>query len=59
MLAILESSPVRRVATAKADLEEVLGRDEGLVVLDDASPILAMEVLRSHRAVSKEAGRPA
>jgi uncharacterized protein len=36
------------VATAKSDLEDVLGTDLDLVVLDDASPILTMEILRTH-----------
>lgn len=38
-----------RVAGLKTDVEAVLGRAVDLAVLDDASPILCMEVLREHR----------
>lgn len=33
------------------DLEAVLGREVDLVILDTASPVLAMEVLRRHRVL--------
>lgn len=39
------------VAASKVDLEQILGTDVDLVVLDEASPILAMEILRSHRVL--------
>jgi uncharacterized protein len=39
------------VASARTDLEDVLRKSADLVVLDDASPILAMEVLRNHRTL--------
>lgn len=50
-LAILAGRPLPdafAVAAAKSDLEDVLGADVDLVVLDAASPILAMEILRDH-----------
>jgi predicted nucleotidyltransferase len=37
------------LARTRTDLEEVLGKSVDLVVLDTASPILRMEVLRRHR----------
>jgi predicted nucleotidyltransferase len=40
------------VAGLKTDLEDLLGGSVDLVVLDSASPILAMEVLRSHRVLA-------
>lgn len=53
-LAILTGRPVPdalTVAGAKVDLEDILGADVDLVVLDVASPVLAMEVLRDHRVL--------
>lgn len=50
-LAMLVGRPVPdvfAVATARSDLEDLLGGDVDLVVLDEASPILAMEILRGH-----------
>jgi len=50
-LAILTGRPTPgalAVAAAKTDLEDLLRSDVDLVVLDDASPILAMEILRAH-----------
>jgi hypothetical protein len=41
------------VAGLKTELEDILGRSVDLVVLNSASPILAMEVLRSHRVLSQ------
>lgn len=41
------------VAGLETDLAEVLGRSVDLVVLNSAWPILAMEVLRSHRIRSQ------
>jgi predicted nucleotidyltransferase len=41
------------VAEARTDLEAVLGRAVDLVVLDDASPIVRMEILRNHRALRR------
>jgi predicted nucleotidyltransferase len=40
------------VARLRTDVEAVLGRDADLVILDTASPILAMEVLRQHRTLA-------
>lgn len=40
---------VRRL---QLDLEEILGSDVDLVVLDDASPIIAMQVLREGRLLA-------
>jgi predicted nucleotidyltransferase len=40
------------VAGLETDLEDILGGPVDLVVLDAASPILAMEVLRSHRVLA-------
>jgi predicted nucleotidyltransferase len=39
------------VAALKTDLEDILRRPADLVILDRASPILGMEVLRSHRVL--------
>lgn len=39
------------LAALRTDAEALLGRDVDLVVLDIASPILAMEVLRQHRVM--------
>jgi predicted nucleotidyltransferase len=39
------------LASLRTDLEALLGRGADVVVLDDASPILAMEVLRGHRVL--------
>ena len=39
------------VAATKTDLEAMLHRDADLIVLDGASPILAMEILRNHRVL--------
>jgi predicted nucleotidyltransferase len=36
-------------ASLRTDLEALIGRAVDVVILDSASPILAMEVLRSHR----------
>lgn len=36
------------VAGLRTELEEIVGSDVDLVVLDSVSPVLAMEVLRSH-----------
>lgn len=50
-LAMLVGRPVPdvfAVATARSDVEDLLGGDVDLVVLDEASPILAMEILRGH-----------
>jgi predicted nucleotidyltransferase len=41
------------MAGLKTDLEDLVGRPVDLVVLDSASPILAMEVLRSHRMLAQ------
>lgn len=41
------------VAGLKTELEDILGGSVDLVVLDAASPILSMEVLRSHRILAK------
>ncbi|MGH7805314.1 MAG: type VII toxin-antitoxin system MntA family adenylyltransferase antitoxin [Candidatus Binatia bacterium] len=41
------------VASAKTELEAVLGRPVDLAVLDGASPILRMEALRNHRILSR------
>ena len=40
------------VAGLKTELEDVLGAAVDLVVLDGASPILGMDVLRSHRVLA-------
>ena len=40
------------LASLRTDLAELLGRDVDLAVLDTASPILAMEVLRRHRLLA-------
>ena len=40
------------VAGLRTEIEEIVGRSVDLVVLDSASPILAMEVLRSHRLLA-------
>lgn len=40
------------VAGLETDLEDILGGSVDLVVLDAASPILAMEVLRAHRVLA-------
>lgn len=37
------------LARLRTDLEEIAGKSVDLVILDDASPILAMEVLRQHQ----------
>ncbi len=37
------------LAKTQTDLEQALGRDVDLVILDTASPILRMEALRRHR----------
>jgi predicted nucleotidyltransferase len=37
------------MARLRTEVEAAIGRDTDLVVLDTASPILAMEVLRRHR----------
>lgn len=53
-LAILTGRPhpdALAVAGAKVDLEDILGGDVDLVLLDVASPVLAMEVLRGHRVL--------
>ena len=39
------------LARARVDLEALLGRTVDLVVLDDASPIVRMEILRNHRTL--------
>lgn len=39
------------LARLRTDLEAIIGRDVDLVVLDSASPIIAMEVVRQHRIV--------
>ena len=39
------------LALLRTDAAALLGRDVDLVILDTASPILAMEVLRQHRVV--------
>ena len=39
------------LAAAQTDIEALVGRDVDLVVLDTASPILSMEVLRQHRVL--------
>ncbi len=39
------------VASLRTDLESILGRTVDLVILNSCSPILAMEVLRQHRAL--------
>lgn len=49
LLAGAETPDPFDLMTARTDLEERLGRSVDLVVLDGASPILAMEVLRHHR----------
>ena len=41
------------LARAKTDLEAIFGHDVDLVVLDDASPILAMQVLRNGRVIEE------
>lgn len=41
------------IAGLRTELEAMLGRNVDLVVLDTASPILAMEVLRSHRMLKE------
>lgn len=41
------------VAGLETELEDVLGGSVDLVVLDSASPILAMEVLRAHRVLAR------
>lgn len=51
-LAILAGRPMPdpfAIAAAKVDLEQMLGTDVDLVLLDEASPIIAMEILRAHR----------
>jgi predicted nucleotidyltransferase len=40
------------IARLRTDVEAVLGRNADLVILDTASPILAMEVLRRHRTLA-------
>lgn len=42
------------LAKLRTDLEAILRTDADLVVLDDASPILAMQVLRKHRMLYRE-----
>jgi predicted nucleotidyltransferase len=39
------------LASARTDLEALLDRPVDLVVLNDASPIIRMEVLRNHRVL--------
>ncbi len=39
------------LARARTDLEAILGRDVDLVVLDEASPVLAMQVLRNGKVL--------
>ncbi|MGH7788163.1 MAG: type VII toxin-antitoxin system MntA family adenylyltransferase antitoxin, partial [Candidatus Binatia bacterium] len=39
------------LASLRTDVEAVIGRDVDLVVLDSASPIIAMEVVRHHRII--------
>ena len=54
-VAVLLASPspdLQRMLTLRLDLEEILGTDVDLVVLDDASPILAMQVLREGRLLA-------
>ena len=41
------------IAGLTTELEDILGHSVDLVVLNGASPILAMEVLRSHRVLSE------
>ncbi|MFI5395418.1 MAG: nucleotidyltransferase family protein [Candidatus Binatia bacterium] len=41
------------IAAARADLEAMLRRPVDLAILDEASPVLAMEVLRRHRVLAK------
>ena len=52
-LALLSGSATEpdamELARARTDLEALLGRDVDLVVLDTASPVLAMQVLRQGR----------
>lgn len=53
-LAILTERPgpdALDVVSAKVDLEEILGTGVDLVVLNEASPVLAMEILRAHRVL--------
>ncbi|MBY0274467.1 nucleotidyltransferase domain-containing protein [Candidatus Binatia bacterium] len=53
-LAILTARPVPDpldVVSAKVDLEDILGTGVDLVVLNDASPVLAMEILRARRVL--------
>ena len=54
-LAIVTGGPVDTfaLAAAKTDLEEVVGSPVDLAVLDGASPILRMEVLRGCRILRK------
>jgi len=53
-IAILIAGPApgwESVRRLQLDLEETLGAEVDLVILDDASPILAMQVLRDGRAL--------
>ncbi len=43
------------LASTRTDVEARVGRDVDLVVLDTASPILSMEVLREHRVLLNRA----
>lgn len=44
--------PFEEIAAARAELEDILRCPVDLVVLDRASPILAMEILRNHRVLA-------
>lgn len=40
------------IARARTDIEALFRRDADLIVLDNASPILVMDILRHHRVLS-------
>lgn len=54
-LAVLLGAPdpePDRLAAIRIDLEHILGAPVDLVILDRASPILVMEILRCHRVLA-------
>ena len=54
-LALLINGPLPDAidqAQARVELERLLGRPVDLAILDTASPVLAMEVLRQHRVLA-------
>ena len=44
------------LAASRTELEHILGREVDLVVLDTASPILAMQILHNHQVLYQSTG---